>query len=106
MISFKCQPWIGLLTVLLNDLGLWILLFASVINITNSNFDVLSSLFLILVSLLLLLIINLNETSTITSCFCGLLQGLDFPASDFRFGVTVSNGHLANNFTLYSNLLM
>lgn len=95
-----------MLTALLNDLGLWILLFISVIDIINSEFDVSSSLFLVLMSLLLLLIINSDEVSTIAGYFCGLPLGLDSPAGIFRFGVAVSNSHLANNFAPCSNSLM
>lgn len=95
-----------MLTDLSNDIGLWILLFALVVDITTSEFDILNSLFLVRVFLLLLLVINSGEVSTTAGYSCDLFLCLDSLASAFRFGAAMSNGYLVNNFASCSNSLM
>lgn len=87
----------------LYNLGLWIMLFALVIDFIISKFNVFNSLFLLPVCLLLLLINNLDETYTMASCFYGLFLGLGSLPGVFCFAVAVYNSHLDNDFAHCSN---
>lgn len=92
-----------LLTALSNDLGSWILLFTSVIDIATSDINV---SFFILVTILLSIIIDLGWTLANKECFCGLPLGLGSLAGAIYFAVFIFNSYLANNFAFCSDLLI
>ncbi len=101
MVSLQHRPWIGLLIALLYNAGLLILLFALVIDIATS-FNVLRSMSIVLMSLLSS-IVDPDEISASTQCFCGLPLSLGSLTSTFYFDAVASNGHLASSFALSSN---
>ena len=99
MASRQRRPWIGSLTAALYNVGSWILLLDSVIDIATSSTSLRWS--------------STGVVISIAICFCGLFLGLGSPAGAFFFDlVAVSKGHLLSSLapcsgsSMYGSLAM